>query len=375
VDRNQGRSSVKTKEPERILLVKLSAIGDVVHTLPFLEALQSRFPNARIDWLVEEESRGIVADHPGLSRLIVSRRKSWYKRLGRGREMVCVLREVAGFIKALRSVDYDLVIDLQGLFKSGILTALVKGARKIGPSGGREGSRLALTERPVPVDYGKHAVDRYLQVARALGCVERRFSGVVPLNGEDEIAADTLMEELGLTGRKIVAINPMARWRTKLWDPARFVALIDRMAEELDTAVILTGGPADRFALEALRRASSTRPPNLAGRTTLKEAAALYTRCDALVTTDTGPMHLASAVGCPVVALFGPTAPWRTGPYGPDQKVVRAELDCIPCFRKRCRTMYCMKAITIDMVMDELKAVLSMRTSPPSQCSSDGKQA
>jgi heptosyltransferase I len=346
------------KEPPRILLIKLSAIGDVVHTLPFLEALRSRFPDARIDWMIEEEGEGIVAGHPGVDRFIVSRRKSWLKRLGGVKDAFSVMGEVRRFIRELRSVDYDLVIDLQGLLKSGLLAAIARGARKIGPSGGREGSRLALTESPVPVDYDEHAVDRYLRVARFLGCEDRGFPGVVPVNGKDDEAVASLLREFGLAGERVVAVNPMARWPTKLWDGARFARLIDRAAEELGVAVVLTGGTADRGALEAISKASRTVPPNLAGRTTLREAAALYSRCAALVSTDTGPMHIAAAVGCPVLALFGPTAPWRTGPYGPANRVIRVEMDCAPCFSRRCATVDCMKAITVDMVMDGLKEIL-----------------
>ena len=147
-----------TDKPKSILIVKLSAIGDVVHSLPLLEVLRKNLPEARIDWLVEEEASQIIEGHKDLDRMIVSHRKSWQKRFLRPGQKTALLREIREFIRNLRSVRYDLVIDLQGLFKSGILTGLSRGRRKIGfTGGGKEGSYLFLTEKPHFFDYNKHA--------------------------------------------------------------------------------------------------------------------------------------------------------------------------------------------------------------------------
>jgi len=353
---------LKASEPKRILIVKLSAIGDVVHTLPFLEALRAAFPGARIDWLVEEEGGEIVRDHPALDRLIVSHRKTWQRQARDIRRAGEVVRRVSAFVRDLRSTEYDLVIDLQGLFKSALLTGLARGKRKVGPAGGREGSRAVLTEPAVPVDANEHAVDRYLRVARALGCNVKGWTGRISVGREETRFVDALVSDLGLKGRRLVAVNPMARWPTKLWDPSAFAALVDRVAEEFQTVVVLTGGKADRPVLETIRRSAVSRPHNLSGRTSLKQLAALYHRCDLLVSTDTGPMHVAAAVGCPVVALFGPTAPWRTGPYGKGHRVVRVPMTCSPCFRKTCDHMRCMQAITPDLVLSAVRDVLSGRS-------------
>ncbi|MCP4668524.1 MAG: lipopolysaccharide heptosyltransferase I, partial [Deltaproteobacteria bacterium] len=143
-------------EPSSILIIKLSAIGDVVHALPLLSVLRENYPRARIDWLVEEEAAQIIEGHPDLNRVIVSRRKSWLRRFMKCAEYSNVAREVTGLLRNVRNFEYDLVIDLQGLFKSGILTGLSKGKRKIGMDGAREGGRFFLNERPVPVDYDQH---------------------------------------------------------------------------------------------------------------------------------------------------------------------------------------------------------------------------
>ncbi len=341
------------------MIVKLSSIGDVVHTLPFLEVLAGRFPRAAIDWLVEEDSSAVPAGHPALNRLIVSRRRSWQGDFILNGRRRGALAEAGRFLRELRAVRYDLVVDLQGLLKSAVLTSLARGERKAGPSGGRECSRLALSESPIPVDYEQHAVDRYLTVARALGCRAEGWQGRVPVGAEDKLAARAIMHAYRLNHAPVVAINPVARWETKLWAPERFSVLADRMSRELGVSVLFTGGRRDRPYIERILEASSTKPPNLAGLTSLKELACLYERCSLVVSTDTGPMHVAAAMGCPVVALFGPTAPWRTGPYGPGHRVIREPMDCSPCFRKNCSSRRCIDAITPGAVMKEVRGILA----------------
>jgi 3-deoxy-D-manno-octulosonic-acid transferase/heptosyltransferase-1 len=351
-------------EPDRILIVKLSAIGDVVHTLPFLEVLAERFPLAKIDWLVEEESSAVPDGHPALNRLIVSKRRSWQADfiLNGGRKTV--LAEAAGFVRDLRSIRYDVVVDLQGLFKSAVLTWLARGGLKVGPSGGRECSWIVLNRPPVPVDYHWHAIDRYLEVAHFMGCRTNRWTGRIPVGPEDRAGAAAILREQGLEGAPLVAINPMARWKTKLWVPDRFSILADRISQELGASVAFTGSPGDRPWIERIRNQCCTRPVNLAGLTTLKQLAEIYARCSVVVSTDTGPMHIAAAMGCPVVALFGPTAPWRTGPYGAGHRVVREPVECSPCFRKSCSSKRCMEAITPEVVLQEVQGLLERNPGP-----------
>jgi heptosyltransferase-1 len=351
----------KCKVPKSILIIKLSAIGDVVHALPFLEILRENFPNARIDWLVEEQALQIIAGHSALDQVIVSRRNLWKNKLLQFKSCMSVIREVKVFLKELRSYEYDLVIDLQGLLKSGILTGLSKGKRKIGMAGAREGGWVFLNERPVPVDYDRHAIDRYLRVAGYLECNISSWKGDIPVSDSDKKWVNDLLNDNGIQKRPLVVINPMARWKTKLWEPERFAVLADRITDELSCKVIFTGSNTDRNVIEDISKKMKRRSINLAGRTSLKQLACLFTGCAALVTTDTGPMHIGAAMGCRVVALFGPTAPWRTGPYGQSHKVIRADLECSPCFKKKCNDMSCMKEITVDRVFEAVKDTIIER--------------
>lgn len=342
-----------------ILIIKLSAIGDVVHSLPFLEVLKTNYPQARINWLVEEEASKIIEGHPAIDQVIISRRNSWMKRLVKGRTLLPVIREVASFLREIRASEYDLVIDLQGLLKSGVLTGISRGNRKIGMDGAREGGWIFLNEAPVPVDYGVHAIDRYLKLAEYINCDITSWKGNVPFSDSDIKRVDDLLNINAVQDRPLVAINPMARWETKLWAPHRFGDLADMIGDKLSCEILFTGSEKDRSVIEGISRKMKVRSINLAGQTSLKELACLYTRCSGLVTTDTGPMHIGSAMGCRVVALFGPTAPWRTGPYGKKHKIIREKMECSPCFKKRCQNMNCMKKITVENVFEAVKDVIT----------------
>jgi 3-deoxy-D-manno-octulosonic-acid transferase/heptosyltransferase-1 len=351
----KGVNNLEMNKPDSILIVKLSAIGDVVHTLPLLEVLRKNFPQARIDWVVEEEAGQIIMGHSMIDHVLVSHRKTWQKSLTKRRHRTATLREMFRFIRELRSHKYDLVIDLHGLFKSGVLTGLSRAKRKIGFTGGREGSSLFLTERPYYVNYDQHALDRYLKTIDYMGCTMYSWKGDIPVDGSDRDAIESFILNNDLQNKKIVAINPIARWKTKLWEPERFSLLADRVQKELNVKVVFTGSEQDRGVIDEIVREMETIPLDLAGRTSLKALAYLYSKCDLLITTDTGPMHMAAAMGCPVIALFGPTAPWRTGPYGKEHRVIREEMECSPCFKKKCDHLSCMKDITVDGVFDTVK--------------------
>jgi len=338
----------------KILIVKLSAIGDVVQALPALEALKRTFPQSEIDWVVEESASGILEGHPYIRRLLVSRRKTWSRMLCRLSTCMPAMQAVAGFFRELREQKYDIAIDLQGLLKSGVIIAAARAVRKLGFDGTRELAYLFLNERMPAYDREQHALERYLDVARYLGAVDPSPSCTLPIARERTLV-QTRLNGLMRNGRKLVVINPVARWKTKLWDERKFAGLGDRLAVERNALVIFTGSPDDRTTTDRIVKMMATPAVNWAGETTLKELAALASQADLFITTDTGPMHLAAAAGVKVVALFGPTSPGRTGPYGTGHAVVNKGLACSPCFRRTCDIgMRCMEEITVEDVMERL---------------------
>jgi len=342
-----------------ILIIKLSAIGDVVHSLPLLEVLCEQFHTARIDWVVEEDAAGIVEGHPCIDELFLFPRKTWLKRVSRNGGCISSGREAVRFVRRLRMKKYDIVIDLQGLLKSGLLTFLARGKRKIALNNGREGSSLFVHEKVAVPTTEIHALEKYLCIARHLGVENPQWYGYIPIHESDKSYVDSLLQELG-PNPLLIAVNPMARWESKLWEPNRFALLADLINETLGATVIFTGSRADKDPIVQIQSKMKTAALNFAGRITLKQLAYLYQRCAVVISTDTGPMHIAAAMKYPtVVALFGPTSPVRTGPYGSAQKVVRSGVACSPCFKKRCDDMQCMRQITVDMVYGAVKEVLA----------------
>jgi len=344
-----------------ILMIKLSAIGDVVHTLPSLAALRRLYPRAHITWVIEEAAADLVTGHPCLDRVLVSHRKRWQKELRPGSFMKS-LAELRSFRRDLRSRPYDLVIDFHGLFKSALLAGMSGGKRILGYKSLQEGSGLFYTEK-IPEDMNKHAVDRYLDFVAHLG----RLQGQEPTAGPPEFLIpwdDTnrrnvtaLLRENELReGEAFVAVNPVALWKTKLWREDRFAMLSDLIVTEAGLPVLITGSRNEQpYAAAITGRSKSGHVIDITGKTSLKDLACLYRQATLVVTTDSGPMHIAAAVGTPVVALFGPTDPRRTGPYGALHTVVHKEMACRPCFRKECPTGGCMEDITVDEVWERVK--------------------
>lgn len=352
-----------------ILIVKTSAIGDVIHTLPALWSLRTHYPQAHITWLVEEAAADLLTDHPALDHVLVASRKTWLADLQAGR-LFRALRGFVEFVRILRDTRYDLVIDFQGLIKSAVWVFLAKGIRKVGFGRGMEHaehSYLVLNERVPAVEMNQHAIDRSLLLLKGIGIPAAGIRYELPHSITHESQAASLLRALGIDKQdRVVAINPMARWPTKLWEPTSFAILADRLERE-GIRVVFTGGPQDRSSIDEICRLMTGQIRRLDGKTDLKTLAAIYRRTQVLITTDSGPMHLAAAVGTSVVALFGPTAPWRTGPYGQNHVVLRAGIHCSPCFKKECLTTEyekhaCMKRISVDEVA---RAVLEQLARAP----------
>lgn len=344
-----------SQEP-RILLVKLSALGDVIHALPTLEALRETYPKAHITWLVEEPAAPLLKGHPALDAVWRVRRR-WLQTRENGRWPDPV-RELGHLLQRLRQSRFDLVIDLQGLLKSAIWVALARSPRKIGYDRTREGSYLVLNERLPPFNPDAHAVWRYLHLAHYVGARRTSPRFRVPLEEPHGTWLAPLWEH---QPKPLVVLHPGARWPTKCWPEASFAALADHLIRECQARVVFTGSSGDRRQVARITAQMQTAALDLSGSTTLPELARLFQKAALAVTPDTGPMHLAAAVGTPVVALFGPTAPWRTGPFGAGHQIVRLDLPCSPCFQRRCPEPACMTGIGIEAVLIATQRILSSR--------------
>lgn len=339
-----------------ILIIKLSSIGDVVHTLPSLAALRSLYPKSRISWIVEEEAYDLVQDNPLLNEAIPYSRQRWQHNLTHLSLLPETVREIYGFFKKIQLQDYDVVIDFQGLLKSGILVFLCRGKRKVGYNHTREFSYLFLNEKVSPYDKEAHAVERYLNLVKYLGA--ENISCSFPLTITSEIKENVLrvLRDNGIReGLPVIVLNTWARWESKLWGGNNFARLSDLAVDNLNAQVILTGSGQNAPGNARILSLMKNRAIDLAGKITLRELAFLFTLSDCAVTLDSGPLHIASAMNAPVISLFGPTAPWRTGPYPPgNSMVIRKDIPCSPCFKRKCDERTCMKSIEVEEVFDVL---------------------
>jgi heptosyltransferase-1 len=337
----------------RILLVKLSSFGDVLHTLPALEALRTVYPSAQITWLVEAAYVPLLTGHPGLDEIWEAPRLHPGELLS-GSNPARLRR----LLKLLRSRPFDLVLDVQGLLKSAVWVALARSPRKVGYDRTREGSYLALTERVQPYDPEAHAVLRYLNLAHYLGAP----SGLPRFHLSLDAGVDlgTLLPDAA--GQPLAVIHPGARWASKLWPPASWARLAEWLSRDRELQVAVTGSRADEALAARIVQESQSPVLNLAGRTSLAELAGILRRARLAVTTDTGAMHLAAALGTPLVALFGPTAPWRTGPFGDQHHVVRLGLSCSPCLKRHCPEPRCLTDLRPEMAEAACEKILSRVT-------------
>jgi len=351
---------VRTRDFKRILIIKPSSFGDVIHALPVLKGLRRRYPRSRISWLVSTACADLLVGHPDLDEVIPFDRKR-YGRIGRS---WAVTWDFVRFVSRLRARRFDLVVDLQGLFRSGFL-AWATGARaRLGFARTREFAWIFYSQRidvPLP---DMHAVDRYYLLAEPLGFADVPITFELPVDPEARRQVDRMLAANGVgPDGCYVLIAPGTRWETKRWPTEHFAELIRRLRSGNGVAVVLAGSPDEADLATQVASAAGVPVANLAGRTTLQQMVALVDRAAAVVMNDTGPMHLAVALHKPLVALYGPTSPRRTGPYRRAGDVVRVELDCSPCYLKRLADCphghRCMRNLSPALVADRVRRLLS----------------
>jgi len=365
----------------RVLLIKLSAVGDVVHTVPILNKLRRRYPTAQLDWLVTPAIAELLRHHPAITNVIEFEREAW-STPWRLRPFTSYARLAA----KLRAAAYDLVIDMHGQFRTAALTLSTgaparigfdrprasvwqasprnfpEQARKHAWQGAREGSWLAYTHHiPVPT-LDLHAVDRYLNVGPILGLDREPADFYFPIPQSALSRVGALLGAHSAARADIVIMAPGTVWETKHWGTDKFAAVAGHFLSR-EFAVILIGSQRERVVCEEVA-ALAPGAVDLAGMTTLSELAALIRRSAISITNDSGPMHLAVALDRPVVSIFGPTDPIWIGPYQRADAVLQADLACSPCYLRRlkhCRHDHaCMRDVSPIGVIERAESMLRL---------------
>ncbi|ADQ15545.1 glycosyltransferase family 9 protein [Halanaerobium hydrogeniformans] len=336
---------------EKILIIRLSAIGDVIHSLPTAYGIRQKYPNAQIDWLVEDKAFPLVNMNPYLDNAIILPRKKWKNDI-KEKGIIHTLKEFWSFYKMMRKRNYDITLDLHGLFKSSFSSFLIKPELRMGPADGRELSQFFYQAKIELKEKKLHKVERSLELAKALGVDTELVNYGLKITPVIKSRVSRLFEiEKIDTNKKIIILNPFTTWESKNWFLERYFELADELIAE-GYYVIFTGSNADREAIDKYE-GNKEFYSNLAGKTDLQELAEIYNRADLYIGGDTGPTHLAAAIGLQVIALMGPTNPVTHGPYGEGHTVIQDNsLKCIRCWDKTCsRNMQCMKSISVAQVM------------------------
>lgn len=343
----------------KVLIVKASALGDVVHALPVLAWLKSADPAMEIDWLVEEGFASLLEGHPLVRKVYRIATRNW-RRQG----WLVAVREGLRTIGRIRAERYDVVLDLQGNSKSGLFTRLSGALQRYGfdRDGAREWPNLLATNRRVRLtDAEHHICERSLAIARAAfpGGEQHPLAGPLPVGPG---AAGKVMQQLadvGLSDRPFAVLHYGTTWTTKLWAVENWQALVRRLVAETDLIPVLTWGNGEELAIVEQICASGDGQALIWPRGTLPELVALLARADVVIGGDTGPIHIAAAVDTPTVSIYRVTDASRNGPRGGRHICLQAPLDCSPCLRKSCeRDRECGLSIRVTDVFLALQRLL-----------------
>jgi heptosyltransferase-1 len=325
--------------PNRILIVKLSSLGDLFHALPAVHCLRDQL-HAEIHWVTQTEYVGLVGCFTDVSHTIAYNRRAPFRGFG------ALWRE-------LRAEEYDLVVDLQGLLKSALIARMARGDVRIGPSFAREGSTFLYTHLAGARQRDRHAVDENMDIVRCLGL--RPTRPVFPVQ---------FPERLLETPGPRIGLIPFSRRPSKNWPEASFAEACRRLRPATGATFYLFGGRNDADGCAAIAAQLPTSVVNLAGATSLIETGSILKQMDLVIGNDTGPMHMAAACGVPVLALFGPTDPRRTGPYGTRHRVLQIPVSCQPCRQRACRRKDgdCLSALPVSEVVETALDMLNLPT-------------
>jgi len=329
----------------KILILKPSSLGDVIQAMPVLRLLKLHWPESEIFWWIDSGLAPLIENDRDLTGIVRFKRRRWAKPVN--------WPEIVYSVRWTRRQKFDLVIDLQCLFRSGIFAWFANGKSLIGLDEAREGARGFYDIAVRRESFYTHAADWYLAVLKRLNIpTDRKFDWIPE---RKSISAEVKRKWSADTARWII-VQPGARWLNKRWPVENFTELVRRLAAARpEFRFAIMGSADDSAAGAAITQAAPQQCLDLTGKISLPEMIEWIRLCELMISNDTGPMHVAAALGKPVIGIFGPTEPRRTGPYGQLQNVVRIDLPYAPCLKSRChyfKPMECLRAISPEMVFN-----------------------
>jgi heptosyltransferase-1 len=331
---------------DNILIIRLSSLGDIIHTLPAFSALRERNPEVEIVWVVEENGKEILDLVPGIDRTVIAKTRGW---------KVTSLRswtEFKALRKAIRNRNQT-AIDFQGLVKSGVVSYLSRAKRRIGFHRKNLKEPVAFvfyTNRLEEIPEKTHVIQKNLRLLSVIGIEEDRFNFPLIIPDVHHRSNEKMLVDLNYeSSQKLLVLNVGAAWETKRWFPERWIELIRRLQVDKNNLffLLLWGNEEEKRIAETIHKETSVRVvPFLS----IKEVIALVKKADLVVSGDTFALQAACALSTPVVGIFGPTTPGRNGPFRPKDRVAFHEMECSHCYRRKCETAECLEKITSEEV-------------------------
>ncbi len=341
--------------PDNILILKPSALGDIVLALPALTALRKSFPGAKISWLVRPEFAPLLENHPHLDETIIFDRKSlgkaWYHPTG--------IRTLCSLIRRLRASQFDAVFDFQGLFRTAVLAWLSGCKKRFGKANSRELAHLFYTDQIKQDIDSIHLVDFYLKMVKAAGAQQLDVQFELPCNPADVDSANKLLKSSSIKSGQYVIFVPGSAHVDKCWPAERFATLADIIASQFKLPIIAVGTNSEKSLVEKINTMAKTSVMNFVAKTTLKELVELLRTAKLVVSNDTGPGHIAAALGTPLVMMYSWSNPARIAPYGRPECMVAREPYGRGLKIKSTNPKHRVTTITVDEVFQKVREQLS----------------
>lgn len=338
-----------TKNPVNILIIRLSAIGDVVHVLPALRSLRSHFPESKISWLVEDKASDILTDYPDIDDVIVFPRKKWQGEILKTKKTLNILSDILSFYKKLRKEQYDLVIDFQGNLKSGIMNLITGSANRIGFGRGycKEFNYLSTQYQSYPPGKKMHRIKKNLSLLKDLG-IENKFQRPeLPVSKAEEEYISKFINTNISPLLPIIIVHPgTSKFGSyKQWPAQNYSLLADMILDTYKANMIFTWGPNEFGVVKEIVKNMKHKAFPACETKTIKQLIELIRRARLFIGGDTGPLHIASILDIPVIGIYGPKDPEIYGPYNGKAIVIKKDVPCSPCTKRTCSDPICMTSI------------------------------
>jgi len=340
---------------KNILIIKPSALGDIILALPALSALRRNYPDAKISWLIRAEYAPLIENHPDLDQVILFDRKflgkAWYNPKA--------FAAIISLIKQLQENSFDVIFDFQGLLRTACFSWLSGCKNRFGMANAREFSRIFYTHKIKQDEDCIHLVDYYLKIIKTSGVSDINVQFVLPHNSDVEVAVKKIIESNNVDSNEYVVFVPCSAHTDKCWPLERFAALADKITNDFKLQVVATGAAGESDIIEKLKLLSNVQITNLAGKLNLKELTALLRAARLVVSNDTGPGHIAAALGTPLVMMFGWSNPVRIAPYGRAESLLAAGMENRGIRIKSYDPAHSVEAITFEQVYKKVSEQLN----------------